>query len=77
MATFYADILIYLKENMQKRERNKFSKDINSITGVRSVVNSAKNPKVYIVHYDNMETSSRDILNKTIQNGMKASIIGL
>lgn len=71
------DVTIHIDENLNSDQRHSIEKTLRSMEGVVSVQNNDKTPHLAMIEYNPEVTSSHDILESVINQGVHAELIGL
>jgi len=72
-----ADVMVHIDENLDKEHRNEIEGILRGIEGVVSVANQDKTPHLSLIEYNPKKTSSQQLINCVIGQGVHAELIGL
>ena len=71
------DVTLHIDENLHIDKRQSIEDSLRSLEGVVSVHNDSKTPHLAMIEYNPDVTSSSAILQRVINEGVHAELIGL
>jgi len=72
-----ADVMVHIDEDLDKERRQDIEEVLRAIEGVVSVANHDKTPHLSVIEYNPEKTSSQQLINCVIGQGVHAELIGL
>ena len=77
MSTNLVDVTIHIDETLNAEQRGTIEESLRALDGVVSVHNAEKTPHLTIVEYDPADMDSQKILQRVIDQGAHAEMVGL
>ncbi len=77
MSTNLVDVTIHIDETLNAEQRGTIEESLRALDGVVSVHNGDKTPHLTIVEYDPAAMDSHKILQRVIDQGAHAEMVGL